>query len=707
MENFDGRIIQAAAPEIKGAVVFTCTPEWVAAAAGEEGKPKIPTFKMTAYTGIPFLQDWSNAPVIVDLEGLTIPSQNLPVRLQHDPAQGVGHLDSIDNNGKKLTATGIVSRDTEAAREVVISAGKGFPWQASMGARIMKMDYIDDGNKVAVNGRNWTGPLTVARKAVLGEISFVDLGADTKTSVRVAAKHSMEGKTMQTFDQWVEAQGHDPATLSEELKVTLRAAYDAETRAKDISNTPEPEEPAKPATVAAAAPIAPTDEVPDPVAEIRAKSAAEVTRIAETGKVFGDNFPEVRAKAIAENWDLARVKSEFELATLRAGRARAPGIIVGVDEPGMLQHVLEASCALAGGLSKPETHFPEKVLDAAHKTYGRGIALGQLIRAAARQNGYTRDEYRVTRGMLRAAFQPDVRAGFSTVDIGGILSNVANKFLLEGFYSVERIWRNICSVRPVSDFKTITSYRLTGVDQYELVAPSGELKHGTLGEESFTNKADTYGLMLSLSRTDIKNDDMGAITLIPRKLGRGSGLKINDVFWTVFMDNSAFFTAGRGNYIEGAGTVLGIDGLTAAETAFMDLTDADGKPIGTMPAILLVPTPLSAIGTQLWKSVDVRDTTASTKYPTFNPHLGKFRTEVSRYLSNSSYTGHSTTAFYLLADPNDLSVIEVAFLDGQESPTIESADARFDVLGVDFRGYHDFGVALQDPRAGVKSKGSA
>jgi len=194
---------------------------------------------------------------------------------------------------------------------------------------------------------------------------------------------------------------------------------------------------------------------------------------------------------------------------------------------------------------------------------------------------------------------------------------------------------------------------------------------------------------------------------VPRKLGRGSGLKINDVFWTTFMNNSAFFAAANNNYLEGADTVLSIDGLTKAEVAFMDQVDTDGKPIGIMPAIALVPTALSAIGTQLYKSMELRDTTSSTKYPVANPHQGKFRVEVSRYLSNSKYTGYSSKAWYLLADPNDLPVIEVAFLNGQESPTIETADADFNVLGVQMRGYHDFGCALQDPRGGTKSKGEA
>ncbi|MCA9251285.1 MAG: hypothetical protein KDA54_09125, partial [Phycisphaerales bacterium] len=293
------------------------------------------------------------------------------------------------------------------------------------------------------------------------------------------------------------------------------------------------------------------------------------------------------------------------------------------------------------------------------------------------------------------------------IDIGGILSNVANKFLLEGFFSVERVWRNITSVRNVSDFKTVTSYRLIGKDQYEKVAPGGELKHGTLGEETYSNKADTFGLLLSIDRRDLINDDLGAITTVPRKLGRGSGLKINDVFWTTFLANSDFFKVANNNYLSGADTVLGIDGLTQAEVAFLNQVDTDGKPIGVMPQIVLVPTALSAMGTMLHKSLEIRNTTASTKYPIANPHAGKFRVEVSRYLANAQYTGSSDKAWYLLAAPDDLPVIETAFLNGQESPTIETAEADFNVLGVQMRGYHDFGCALQEPRGGIKSKGEA
>ena len=455
---------------------------------------------------------------------------------------------------------------------------------------------------------------------------------------------------------------------------------------------------------------------PSSVEQIRAEALAETQRIAVVRKACsggGGKYADIEAKAISEGWD----GTKTELEVLRAGRPAAPAsapmingapvALIRGGEQGVTAQVLEAACYMSARLDGIDKIFDAQTLEAADRRFRRAIGLQELLMEAAWANGYTGRSFRDTKAVMQFAFNPDIRADNSNVDIGGILSNVANKFLLEGFFSVERTWRNICAVRNVSDFKTVTSYRLIGTDQYEQVAPGGELKHGNLGNETYTNKADTYGLLLGVDRRDIINDDLGAITTVPRKLGRGSGLKINDVFWTNFLNNAAFFAVGNKNYLSGVATALTIDGLTVAEQTFLDQVDSDGKPIGIMPQIMLLPTALSAFGTQLYKSVEIRDTTAATKYPVANPHQGKYRTEVSRYLGNTKYTGNSQKAWYLLSDPNDLPVIEVAFLNGNESPTIESAEADFNYLGIQMRGYHDFGVALQDPRGGVKSKGEA
>jgi len=643
-------------------------------AAAPEGEGEvIPRFTMIAYTGEPMRIEGWRYPVVVDLQGMSIPSQRRPVRFGHSMYAGVGHTERIAVEGGRLIAEGIVSRDTQAAREVVSSGKRGFPWQASIGAQVAEADFVRAGKSVTVNSRTFDGPVYVARRTVLGEISFVDLGADGNTSASIAAQQEIAA-----MDETTATQTEETTTTTTETPPIQATADVGKDKTNDL--------------------VKDTGTV-NAVTEMRAQALAETKRLVAVRRICAGKHAEIEEKAIAEGWST----DKCELEVLRASRPKAPAIH-SIDTA-LGGNVLEAACMLTAKLATVEEIYDDQTLEAASKRFRGGIGLQELLLEAAWANGYDGRNFRDSRSVLRFAFGHNLQAAFSTIDIGGILSNVANKFLLEGFFSVERVWRTITAIRNVSDFKTVTSYRLIGKDQYEKVAPGGELKHGTLGEETYTNKADTFGLLLSIDRRDLINDDLGAITTVPRKLGRGSGLKINDVFWTTFLANSDFFKVANKNFLSGADTVLGIDGLTKAEVAFLNQVDSDGKPIGIMPQIVLVPTALSAMGTMLFKSLEIRDTTASTKYPIANPHAGKFRVEVSRYLSNAQYTGSSEKAWYLLAAPDDLPVIETAFLNGQESPTIETAEADFNVLGVQMRGYHDFGCALQDPKGGTKSKG--
>jgi hypothetical protein len=84
---------------------------------------------------------------------------------------------------------------------------------------------------------------------------------------------------------------------------------------------------------------------------------------------------------------------------------------------------------------------------------------------------------------------------------------------------------------------------------------------------------------------------------------------------------------------------------------------------------------------------------------------GRFRVESSPYMHNTAYTGYSAAAWYMLADPNDMPVIEIAALNGNVMPVVETADADFNVLGIQMRGYSDVGVALQEYRGGVRADG--
>jgi len=620
--------------------------QWLDAAAadGQGAKPR--RFQMTAYTGGPMhLTGW-RYPVVVDLAGLQA-SAKPKVFLEHDRTQRVGHIDQIQQNESTLGVTGVVSASGKAAQEVLADAANGFPWQASIGARATEVEWVPEGHSARANGKVFQGPVNIARKAVLGEVSFVALGADDNTSAAIAA------------------------TVPQANKESIM-----------------PQTTDSPVTASAAEPVI------QPPEAIRAQAAAEMKRISAIQKLCGLKHGEIAAKAVEENWDATRT----ELEVLRADRPAAPA--AHIPDHTVTDDILLAAACQASRLPNHEKQFEARTLDAAHKAFRGRLGLQRLLMEGAWANGWGGRTFDDDRDAA-------LRAAFSSFRLPGILQNIANKFLLAGFMSVESAWQQIAATRPVRDFKTITSYRMTGAFEYDEVGPDGELKHGQVDEESFTNQAKTYGKMFSVTRTDLINDDLGALTSLPQRIGRGGALKLNKVFWTAFMNNAAFFTTARANYAAGAETALSIDGLTAAELLFLEQKDSEGSPLSTQPRVLLVPPALLVRGTQLMQATEVRDTTASTKYLTNNPHAGKFSVVYSAYLANASLAGYSAKAWYLLADPADLPVIEVAFLNGQQTPTVERADADFNVLGIQFRGYFDFGVGLQDYRGGVKLKGEA
>lgn len=703
-------------PDAPRLLTFETSPSVkIEAAAGEPNAS--PRIELTAYTGGAMIPTGFYEPVVVDLTGVKARSPNLPLLRDHDRSKVVGHTESIEISAQRIYATGVLSVPNEHQQEIVAGARNQFPWGVSVSGPIRKLEFVAPGAKVKVNGRIFDGPIYVAREVELAEITIAAIAADPNTRIKVAATAAASEEHQMNFSAWLKSKGHVEANLSADQLQTLRAEYDAGVAAGTIKAeaapgpnptlaTPPGAPAAQPANPAPSAEPASIQATLEANRRTLAEEARRVAKIQELAK----GHPTIQATAIEQGWTSERT----ELEVLKASRpTAAPG---GIVRAGGVVTSLVLEAALCQSLRLPgiEKQFDAKTLEAAHSQFRGVIGLKEALVLAAEANGYQGQQgpWAIDRdlgGVLKAAMPgPSLQASFSSLSLPGIFANTANKFLLAAFMAVERTWRGITAVRPVRDFKTVTSYRLTGDMVYAEVGPDGELKHATVGEQSFTNRAKTYGRMFGLTRTDIINDDLGALASAPQMIGRGGALKLNSVFWTEFMANTAsFFTSGNANFASGAGTALGVDSLTQAETLFFNQTDPNGHPLGISPAILLVPNALFVTGTNLMASVEVRDTTASTKGLTKNPHAGKFRVERSSYLSNSSITGYSALKWYLLADPADLPVIEVAFLNGNETPTVETAEADFNVLGIQMRGYHDFGVSKQEHRAGVAMKGEA
>jgi hypothetical protein len=459
------------------------------------------------------------------------------------------------------------------------------------------------------------------------------------------------------------------------------------------------------------------------VAEIRAEAAAEAARIAEirrlcaSGGAHGNgSHSEIEVKAIGEGWDIART----ELEILRAERPMVSATRSGGSGGDATSaRALEAALCLSAGLSEAEVakHYDDpggRTMNAAlsRDLSGAGLhtLLFEVIRAAG---GYARPG-RVDNETIRAAFNADKRlveasggAGFSTISLTGILSNVANKTMLAAYQAVPSVASMIAAETDVNDFKEVTRYRLTGVGVFEKVGPDGELKSAELREDAFSNRIETYGRMITLTRQMMINDDLGAFLQIPRIIGRMSALKREEALFELLLANQgSFFSVGNKNFLSGASTALSIDSLSQAEQSFLDQTDSEGKPILLAAKTLLVPTSLKVRAQQLMTETRINEFTSNAK-PANNPHAGKFTPVATPYLNAQGIAGGSALAWYLFADPADVAAVEIAYLRGRRVPTIESGDTNFNTLGMQWRGYFDFGVAMQDHRAAVKVKGEA
>ena len=104
-------------------------------------------------------------------------------------------------------------------------------------------------------------------------------------------------------------------------------------------------------------------------------------------------------------------------------------------------NVLTAALCLSAGVQSPEQHFSERMLEAADKH--RGIGIQQILLQAACANGYqAAGSVGINQANIRQVLAyalPQIQAtGFSTIDVSSIVSNTANKFLLEGWNSVDQ-----------------------------------------------------------------------------------------------------------------------------------------------------------------------------------------------------------------------------------------------------------------------------
>jgi hypothetical protein len=643
---------------------------------------KLPTITMSAYNGGVMQPRGISVPVVVDIEGISWPDAGVPILKDHNQSQVVGHSDEIIKASGTLQVLGTLSGTGEAAKEVLANAGNGFRWQASIGAPVIRRRMIGRGEKLKANGREFTGPLLYVEQARLREVSVVAAGGDETATTLIAASFnggSAMKRSTDEFSQWASGEGFDIEAMSEGAVAKLRTMYDREHGGDDVDRA---------------------------ISDIRDRTAGE-TRRQGFIKAAADRYG-VPADRVATAIESGMDARDFELEALRSSYAQpaepAKGVRRQDNRPSAA--ILEAAACLSLGLPDDmlTREYGAETLERAGKF--RGVGLKDVARIAASIDGHdTPDVFGDGSDIIQAAT--------STSTFASVASNVIGKQALAA-YQASDIWAlRVARTRSVRDFKQVENYRLTGGVLRKL-ARGGQLDAGVLADQQYTNQADTYGLMYEIDRRDIINDDLGLLSDIGNEVGRAGANSINVQTATVINGNAGtFWGTGNGNYISGADTVIGTSGLDEAWETFRKLKagptskKGDNKHrISVMPRLLLVPPELEMRATRWTTSANLNNG-ATTDNPEANVYAGRLTAIGAPELSDTAISGASSTAWYMLADPGAVASIELAFLNGRQTPTLERRPRSAGFLGIAMEAVLDFGVALQDPVGSVKSKGAA
>ena len=329
----------------------------------------------------------------------------------------------------------------------------------------------------------------------------------------------------------------------------------------------------------------------------------------------------------------------------------------------------------------------------------RGSTLLELARASLDAAG-VKSSGLDKREVVAAAFTQ------STSDFPILLTDAIHRTLLAAYAVQALTWQRFCKRGTVSDFRAHNRFRVGSLGNLQAKNELGEYKSVAIpdGEKS-SIAAGTKGFIINLSREIVINDDLGAITDQAAAMGRAAArtveadvyalLSSNGGLGPILADGKTLFHADHKNI--GEAGAMSTTAFNEFRVLMAQQTDVSGNDfLDISPAVWLGPIGLES-GAKLLNQAQYEPSTGKNSF-TPNISLGLFRDIVGTpRLSGSRY--------YAFADANEAPAIEVAFLDGIDTPFLEQESA-FTTDGASFKVRLDYGVAGHDYRGAATNAGA-
>lgn len=288
-----------------------------------------------------------------------------------------------------------------------------------------------------------------------------------------------------------------------------------------------------------------------------------------------------------------------------------------------------------------------------------------------------------------------------TSDFPYLLADVANKTLRRAYDEYPVTFGPIVRRTTVPDFKTVNRVQLGDAPALAAVLASGEFTHGSISEGREQFAVSTYGRIFSVNRQTLVNDDTDAFARVPALFGRAFRNLESDLVWAQITNNGLMgdgiilFGSAHANIAAEAGGDGAPDVTTigAGRAAMRKQTGLDGQKINVVPRYLIVPTSLETVADQLTTSIT----------PALAANVNVFSGKL-QVIAEPRLDDNSVAAWYLAASPDQIDIIELAMLEGQDGPMVESR-IGFDVDGLEIKARHDVAAKVLDWRGLFKNEG--
>ncbi len=534
------------------------------------------------------------------------------------------------------------------------------------------------------------------------EVSFVSIPADYLAGVRSKDETTNEVEFIKNTNH----QKQNKMTRSSEILKLVRAAglslefaqtlIDDENITVDQARTMIDAEKEKTKPAPAATPDA--EQVRKESNKAAAKRSSEILSACRAAKLDIE-FAQTLIDDENITVDQARAKIIEKLATSGTQQKETlPGAntTVGAEGAQRFRNDAVTGMVLRSGQVKNEIFKPEEIASA------RSFQGMSLIRFAAEC---------LTRSGVNIAGMSDMEIArraitSSTSDFPVVLENVLHKLLLASYATVPDTWRRFCAVGSVTDFRAHKRLRPGSLSRLDQVLENGELKNKKINDatsESITAK--TFGNIINISRNMIVNDDLGYFGRLTTDLGRAAARSIEIDVYALLAENSGtgptmsdgnpLFHSAHANTVSGtAPTVASFDAMKVKVASQKDHNNNDILDLS--PAVLVLGISQGAAADAINDSV--YDPDASNKLQKKNTSYKTFRDIVAtaRITTNKQYA---------FADPNIHPVLEVAFLNGVQTPYLEQ-EQSFDQLGLKWRVFTDYAVGAVDWKGAVYNPGA-